>query len=188
MLSLLAFAAIAAESPEAAFDRAVDAHYVAMQDKAVCDSGCKQAVVAKKSLGDAGVIELRKATADYGDVYAIVFGTGGAWFAADALDDIEEDDCGMGKCVSDQIASVSIMRKGDVAWVTLRVTSDVAHNWSHTSSTSHHQIVIGCKLGASPTCMTVTAGSHWEDGHAVIGTGSIHVVDSDGTRDLPFDF
>lgn len=191
MLALLAsgtFAAIAAASPEAAFDQAVDAHYVAMSDAAVCAKGCAQTVVAKKAIGDAGVIELRKATADYGDVYAVVFGKDGAWFAADPLDDVEEDDCGMGKCVSDRITSASMMRRGDVAWVTLRIATDLTFNESGATSTSRHQVVIGCKLGASPTCITVTAGSHWDDGRAVIGRDSIHVTDADGARDVPIAF
>jgi hypothetical protein len=188
MLALLAFAAVAASSPDAAFDQAVDAHYVAMSDKAVCAAGCKQTVIAHKRIGDAGVIELRKATADYGDVYAVVFGKDGAWFAADPLDDVEEDDCCMGKCVTDRITSVSMMRKGDVAWVTLRVTTEIDRSESRSTSTSRHQIVIGCKLGRSPTCMSVMAGSHWDDGRAVIVRDTIHVVDGNGTHDEPFAF
>src|SRR6185437_15007923 len=143
MLALLAFTAVAAASPDAAFDRAVDAHYVAMSDKAVCASGCQQTVVAKKSIGDAGTIELRKATTDHGDVYAVVFGGGDAWFAADPIDDVEEDDCGMGKCISDGITSVSMMRRGDVAWVTLRIATTETRTESGRSATSRHQLVIG---------------------------------------------
>jgi hypothetical protein len=189
MLASLAFVAIAATSPEAAFDRAVDAHYVAMSDSAVCATGCAQTVIAKKSLGDAGVIELRKATAEYGDVYAVVFGTDGAWFAADPLDDVEEDDCGMGKCVSDRITSVSMMRRGDVAWVTLRIATIVTRTESgRTEPPARHQIVIGCKLGAAPACLQVAAGSHWDDGRAVILRDAIHVVDDNGTRDEPIAF
>jgi hypothetical protein len=189
MLALLAsgaFAAVAAASPQQAFDDAVDAHYVAISDKAVCASGCQQTVIAEKSLGATGAIELRKATADYGDVYAVVFGKDGAWFAADPLDDVEEDDCGMGKCVSDRITSVSMMRRGDVAWVTLRIATTVTRTETgRAGGPARHQIVIGCKLGPAPTCLQVNAGSHWDDGHAVILRDAIHVVDDQGTRDVP---
>jgi hypothetical protein len=188
MLVLFAFAAVAAGSPEVAFDRAVDAHYVAMSDDAVCAAGCKQTVIARKSLGNFGELQLRKASAEYGDVYAIVFGKDGAWFAADPLDDLEEDDCGMGKCVSDRIASVAMMRRGDVAWTTVRVTTDVTRNESGASSTARHQIVIGCALAAAPTCITVQAGSHWSDGRAVILRDVVHVVDADGAHDEPIAF
>ena len=126
---------------------------------------------------------------DHGDVYAVVFGGGDAWFAADPIDDVEEDDCGMGKCISDRITSVSMMRRGDVAWVTLRIaTTETRTDSGRTFGPARHQLVIGCQLGAAPTCMTVAAGSHWGDGHAVILAHAVHVVDDDGARDLPIAF
>jgi hypothetical protein len=156
--------ALQGKSADSVFDAAVDLHYKAMLDEEVCAKGCTQTVVASKSIGDTSV-ELRKATSTYGDIYTVVLGKGDTWWAADPIDGIDQDDCGMGKCISNDISKVAIAERDGTAWVTLSIHTTIDHHVDphHYTETHDYQIAIGCKL-AGGTCTQVDAGSERESG------------------------
>ena len=176
--------AVAEPSAAAAFDRVVDDTYVAVQDEAVCANGCVQTVVATSALTDGTTVELRRATSDYGDVDAVVFGKGNTWWGGVAIPDLVSDDCAMGKCITNTLAHTVVREAGDVFWVELKMTDRIEHHVTNTVERHRHELVIGCKLGAAPSCMTVAAGSLFADGRARIVDGEVVVDDAHGRTTL----
>jgi hypothetical protein len=170
--------AAAAATPEAAFERAVDDHYDAIQDGRPCHDGCAQVIVRETKLGRGLALQLRRATATYGDVYAFVFGSGGHWWAAEPLDDIQQGDCGMGKCVSEEIRSVAPERAGGLLWIRVRVRVQVDHFDPKSVWVHDRDVVIGCKLGEAPTCASLAAGHAFTGGTAA-RRGDTVVIDDD---------
>jgi len=179
--AIVAAPATTATSPEVVFDHAVNVHYDAMMDGEPCKAPCAQTIVKRGALDGGREVQLRKANTEYGDVYAVVFGADATWFAADPLDDIEQDDCGMGKCVSDVITSVTFKHTATRVWITLALRTEIAHNESGTRESHRHAVVIGCSLGAAPTCATIFGGGHWTDGSVRL-VGDRALVRDDGVR------
>jgi len=189
MLLLVPLAAVSAEiraTPAEVFEVAVNDHYDAIKDGRPCD-GCEQKIVLEKKIRGA-TVQLRKATTKYGDVYGIVFGNDDWWAAADPLDFIQDDDCGMGKCVTQKLRTINIVRDHDAMWAFFRIDVTIDHldpksEWSH-----ERDVVIGCSLTRDSACAVVTAGRAFTDGSATRRGTKIHVVEGDEARDVEVTF
>jgi hypothetical protein len=191
MLLLVPLAAVSAEvraTPAEVFEAAVNDHYTAMHDGQPCVD-CEQKVVLEKKIRGA-TVQLRKATTSFGDVYGIVYGNDNWWAAADPIDDIQVDDCGMGKCVTETIRTINIVRDHDAMWAFLRVDVRIDHTERPWRSHSMHErdIVIGCSLTRDSSCATVTAGRAFLEGHARRRGSTVHVVEQDAARDVDVTF
>ncbi len=189
MLLLVPLAALSANvrgTPAEVFEAAVNDHYEAMQDGRPCNA-CEQKVVLEKKIRGA-TVQLRKATTKYGDVYGIVFGNDGWWAAADPIDDIQESNCGMGKCVTEKIRTINIVRDHDAMWAQLRIDVTVDHFEPRSSWTHERDIVIGCSLERDSSCATVAAGRAFTEGQATRHGTKVHVVEGDETSDVEITF
>jgi hypothetical protein len=189
MLLLVPLAAVSTNvrtTPADVFEAAINDHYEAMQDGRPC-TGCEQTLVLEKKIRGASV-QLRKATTEYGAVYGIVYGNDGWWAAADPIDFLQEGDCGMGKCVSEKLRTINIVRDHDAMWAFMRVDVEVDHfdpksQWKH-----ERDIVIGCSLERDSSCATVSAGRAFTEGRATRKGTTIHVVEGDETSDVEVTF
>src|SRR6185312_15561271 len=189
MLLLVPLAAVSVEvraTPAEVFEVAIDDHFEALKDGRPC-KGCDQKVVLEKKIRGA-TVQLRKATTAYGDVYGIVYGNDGWWAAADPIDDLQVDDCGMGKCVSEKMRTINIVRDGEAMWAFMRV--DVRIDRLDPSSHLSHErdIVIGCSLTRDTSCATVTAGRAFTDGSATRRGAKVHVIEGGEARDVEITF
>jgi hypothetical protein len=171
-----------------ATDGAIDAHFDALQDGRPCATGCPQAIVKRVALGHGRTLEVRDATTAFGPVYAVAFGRPGAWAVAPPIDDIVENDCGMGKCATDTVTAIAVAHTATRLWVTFTLRSTISYN--ATGRADHHrsQIVVGCTRTAAPTCATVYAGSRWDGGAARISGDAVIVHAGDGGGRVPIQF
>ena len=189
MLLLVPLAAVSANvrtTPSDVFEAAIDDHYEALQDGRPCD-GCEQTLVLEKKIRGA-TVQLRKATTMYGDVYGIVYGNDDWWAAADPIDFVQESNCGMGKCVTQKIRTINIVREHDAMWAFLRVDVDVEHLDPHSHWRHERDVVIGCSLERDSSCATVLAGRAFTEGRATRRGTAIHVVEGDETSDVEVTF
>ncbi|HVV88669.1 MAG TPA: hypothetical protein VHE35_36745 [Kofleriaceae bacterium] len=186
-----ATAAVVGKDTSTAFDQAVDDHYAALSDTRVCAAahGCKSTLVHRYPIDRKAGVELRKATADYGDVYAFVVtdGDGNAWSAA-VLDGILEGDCGMGKCVDTRFGAIKVKRVDTMLWITAQVKATVTHDETRRSERRTYQLVTGCRLGPQPACATVQAGDAFTPGSASYAGSTVKLTVDHAKRAVALTF
>ena len=177
--------------PAKLFDAVVDAYYAAMSDTPICAArGCKPAIVHKAAFKD-GVVELGKASGDYGDVYALLVGDGhGSWFAPSPIDDtFLIADCGAGHCIDARVTGLKAKLASGILWITV----DAEARWYLTDARKKGDFdgyvwLYACRIGPAPKCAAIKAGGSGLPGSVKIAGDHATVEDMNGTHTVTVTF
>jgi hypothetical protein len=178
-----ATAALTGPDPSVLFDQQVAATAAPEQVPCVSGGGCASRVVRSARFGRGGRVEVRHAVifggasiGDFGPLYQVLIRWHQRWIVAGILP-LEDESCGAGSCVEQEITGLRVKLAGDRVWVTVRRRTVRSKNSCDdcVASAATADDVLACRLGDTPTCAVVPAA--WDEevrarvaGEAVVQT------------------